>query len=783
MALNLSDITVFNSITNDLDDEKLDLVKAFSFIEYLNYSKTITEGINNFDDYENYLKKWNRVTEKNNVSFDEDVKKQYLVFLKDITLKFTTNEEKRYLSNIDFNSEEHLQIALPFYTRKIKQIILYYKNKRDTFSKEQRISKNKGSVNNIEEFVKTKIIDLFTGDDVPPDIASGVNVEDLQSTLTIQLEENYDTFNDYYDIDPSKEPEFYEAEKDRLTYFTSNTNYISANEFLDIDKAIIDVLNNKGITLTELGDFSPSVIFDEANDNLLDKFDYQDYQDTDRDNLKLLIHAELSKELLGTDFFYLSTDSQGNSLSGSLFESENKVFNILNTFNPTSLTIPSDSSTSERNVGFFFRPTNFSVLKMKGGYHKFLKENLEKDKVYIFPDPESYGNINGLSKTINENPFDFILNDNVYKNNSSSYGQRVPLKNNFDQSFYAYDSFEHKETEYLNLSSFDNTLNNFSNKGLIKNLDTDIYGNVFYTYVNDSFFTSGEVDIDITRYKNIFTGSNTLTTFIPKNSEKVSFKEKEKIIKDVFVKNISTNVFEPLTASFEVNFNKFKFNSQLFNELNTSIVDFSIFKNIFLVNTTNYSVIDSYLYNGNFISVNSNPLILSKIDSSEDISAISNFFIVDNKVNLVKISNAPDPLSSNNVFYYEILDYNIDTNYINFITSKTKNSLDFFRNNFNLSLDSKVKKIEKALLTYNKKLNLYNLAVQYLDLNENIYLHNLIYNIFNNELNIISNTLYSPNNYFNTSNFFTISSVAEDFSSTSLSGSITIDNTTGIITL
>lgn len=786
MALNLSDTTVYNSITNSLDDEKLDSLKVFSFIEFLNYSKLVTDDVQNFSLYEDYLKLWNKTTVQKNNSYDTDIKNQYLEFLREITLQYTTNEEKRYLSNIDFNDEESLQIALPFYAKKIKQIILYYKQKRDTFQKELRITKNKGSVNSIKDFVKTKIVDIFTGDDIPPNIISGLSLAELQNNVSIELEESYDIFNDYYDVDPTKEPGFYSATGDRQSYFTSNTNYISANEFLDLDKAIIEVINNKGITLTELGEFSPIVGVSSANESLLDNIDYIDYKKTDRDNLRLLLHAELSKKLLGTDYYYLSTDTQGNILSGILFESDNKVLNLLNTNNPTSLTIPSNISLNERNIGLYFKPTNFSILKMEGSFDKVLT-NLKKNNLYIFPDPQNYGNISGLTKTSYDNPFTFIQDDSSYKNISSSFGKRLPKKYTDNQGFFSYDTYEQKRTNYLNLSTFESSLSEITNKGVVHESFNDVYGNRFIEFVDDSSFIDDIVNIDINKNKNIFTGSNTLTTFTNSSETKKTLIEKRESFKDTYVYNVSTNTFQPLSTSFNSIFTKFKNNTELYDELNNKVLVFDIIDNIFYIKTKSYSVIDAYTYNGTFFNVNTRPFILKYSDTKTPLatllSNVSNHLYYKNKIFKAVVSLPPVTSDTYNIFYYEFIFYDINSNQVNYITSKNATPFTFFFDNFDLNIPSKVKEIRNIVLSHDDKTDLFTLVTNFIDLNENFYIHNVMFYILNNKIKIVDNSLYTPTNYYKTSNFYSLTSLEDEYILGSLSTTPTLDTETGVVIL
>ena len=57
-----SNVIVYNSITNTLNDEKFDSNQPFSFIEFLNYSRLLSNEVIQYTDYQVYLKKWNEVT-------------------------------------------------------------------------------------------------------------------------------------------------------------------------------------------------------------------------------------------------------------------------------------------------------------------------------------------------------------------------------------------------------------------------------------------------------------------------------------------------------------------------------------------------------------------------------------------------------------------------------------------------------------------------------------------------------------------------------------------------
>ncbi len=767
-----SEFEVLNSITNSKNDEKLDFNKPFSFIEFLNFTKTLDDELNNLKQYEIYIKKWNKIVEAKNSDFKTDIKDQYLNFFREISLKFTNAEEKRYLESIDFNNEENLTIAIPFYSRKIKEICLYFKDKRNTFSREFRELKNKGSVNSIEQYTKSKIIDLFEGDDIPPQASSILALSALQNNLEIEIEESYDVFNDYYDLDPNKLPEFYNTTLQRNDYFTSNVNDINPYVFLDFDQAIINFINEKGIKLTELGDFSPTITFDTTDLSLLDGTDFINYiNNGDRDNLKLILEAELAKNLIGTDYYFLSTNSNNEFLSGNLFESNNKVNNILNINYPSTLTIPSSSNEYERNVGLYFKPTNFSLIAMKGGYNITLKEELSADTLYIVPDPNSYGNISSLSKSPRKTPFDFVLKNDIYRNVSSSLGQKN-IKSDFtDQNFYSYNSFEQYRNNSNLLSTFSEPYASFVNKGIIENVNYDIFGNRFVEYINDTSYVQNLCTNDIVNDKTVFTNSNTLSNFFRKGSKK-DFLDKKLEIKDVFVQNISTNEYDHLNVAFNRVFEKYKKgDSLLYNDLLSGVKNINIYENIFSIDTTNFSLIDNFEYDGSFKPSTNTPLIIPVTLTDDNFTGVSNDYVVDNKIFKVVINLIPEFSATNDKFFYEFFSYNKNTFKEQPIRTRANTPQVYFESTFSLPLSSVPKRIRNTNLTFSSKINAFNLFVQYNDSNENVYLHNFTYKIFNNDISIISNALYAPNNYYNTNNFFT-TDLSSYFITTSLSGEI-----------
>ncbi|NBP04583.1 MAG: hypothetical protein EBU90_31775, partial [Proteobacteria bacterium] len=81
----------------------LDITNPFSFSDFLKYTdETYTPTTYN-DFYLFYINEWYKVKGETSVNQQAFVSQQYVELLKDISLNYTTNGEKRFLSNIDYN--------------------------------------------------------------------------------------------------------------------------------------------------------------------------------------------------------------------------------------------------------------------------------------------------------------------------------------------------------------------------------------------------------------------------------------------------------------------------------------------------------------------------------------------------------------------------------------------------------------------------------------------------------------------------------------------------------
>ena len=119
-----------NSIVNG-DQNPKDYDSPYSFLAFIQYRNYFNRDVNEeLKSYQHYINVW--ATKKKMKKSDERifVRDAYINLLREITLNFSTEEEKRFILNADFTDDSDLDIIIPFFIQKLKQISFYYKEKR-----------------------------------------------------------------------------------------------------------------------------------------------------------------------------------------------------------------------------------------------------------------------------------------------------------------------------------------------------------------------------------------------------------------------------------------------------------------------------------------------------------------------------------------------------------------------------------------------------------------------------------------------------------------------------
>ena len=736
--IKFTEYKVNNSITNTLTDRKFDIDKPFTFIEYLNYVKIIDNNdTENFVQYKKYLENWKLTDFDNNKDNSLNIKAIYLNFFNDLTLKYSTQEQRRFFNTIDLFDNGSLTKIIPFYRNKIVEILNYYRDKRNTFQRDLREKQGKGSNISVKDQIKNNIVNFFNSPDYTGETIT-------LSSLRVDMELGFDDYNDYFDINPAAVPA-------NETYLTNNIN---ENAFIDIDKALIQVLNDNNITITELNPYKLIVEFNEVNSNFLERNDFIDYKITNRnDTYRVLFEAELAENLVGTDYFYLST-TETKYVSGKLFEAKNKAKNLFNINFPSTLAKETLPTKHERSVGLFFNPTKFSILRVDGEYITKIKKELKDNFVYVFPDPAQYGDVVNLSNTKRDNPFNFFFDQSSYKNISSSSSRKTVKANERNHYFHSYQSVQNRRINITNDGTFPDSATNLTNYGSIDKIESDIYGNEYIQMIPNKGVIKNTEDKTIIQNKKIFKSGNTIDVSENRYGDIESLSglsDKIYSFKEIYIKDAVTKLLLPLSASnFHLIYDKFKFNTLLYNQLlNNKISDINVYENTISIDLRSFSIIDTFKYDGTYIEQTSSPLIIEKDNTG--VSFITPDCYHDNSIYKfnINLNNLNSP--NNNSFYFELFKYNTNKKIIEEISTRNNETSSYFFETFTFDNSIKIKKIDNSSLTFNSYDNSFLLTTTFIrenifDSSDSFCIHYLNFKIVNSKLIINKNNFYTNYN-------------------------------------
>ncbi len=435
-----------NSITNSnvLERNAIDIESPLSFSKFNSVVSYFFGGdVKAY--YDSYIKAWNAfANNKDNVN-KEDVLNRYKNFIKEIALSYSTIEEEDYLSKIDYDDPLDLEASIPFFTKKIKEISKYYENKREDVKnqpiKNKIVGTSLGLKNTIREFTLNYIENL-------PDAPIKYDLNNIRETLTVEIDEFFDTYPTYFDQEP-----------DEKIYDYKDFDY-GLEIFLKTDDVLIDeVFGEVSEELRELKELS----------NLFD------------------LKRRETEKYMGNDFFFLSTgDTSTNFLSGKLFESINPVKNFFNQNYPTTASTPNKKLKSIDEIGFF-KPQKSGIILLDGERTSFQIDTskLSPNSLYYFSDPLQSGNSDFLEIIVDT--------EGLGKNSTSGIAASEPSISKNDTTFHGYYSEPYLDNEQRYFQEI-------FNRGYVKDLKRDIYGNIYGLFSDDDNF---KLTIDTTTEKTV----------------------------------------------------------------------------------------------------------------------------------------------------------------------------------------------------------------------------------------------------------------------------------------
>ena len=473
--------SIVNSDKYNRDNAK-DVLTPFSFVDFINFLQTeyAPEKYSAF--YSLYLKDWYALQGGN----QEEQKQQYIVFyrefIQEIILHYTTQTEKDFLKKIDYSSPTDLDIAIPFYANKLTEVALFYRNKREDGKYVINRNKIRGSVLGVERAIFDVVYDFVNGSEDSL-LNTSTPLSGVIKDFGVGIHEFVDIYGDYFDLDRKGDGE------DGIRKAMYDNNLFDIDPDYYFDPEALKILRENSF-LSMIGDFTINPPEFSQNDitnicnpeeSILEELN----EAYTTGGLTLAEVYELKKKLIAKyvscDFYYLDA-STTPATSGILFEADQPTNNLLNLQTADIAAVQSNQQKILRDVGLFFKPDDIGIFKLNAVNSRFELDvdSIEPDKVYVFPDPEVYGNVgvNALSSYPYIHTFDY--RDNI-RNISSGVATGDPEITNKSLTFepYSVKQRETQELKTLNTLGYNLNFSDLDNKGAIRKMGYDCYGNEY----------------------------------------------------------------------------------------------------------------------------------------------------------------------------------------------------------------------------------------------------------------------------------------------------------------
>ena len=469
----LSDI---KSIINNYPYAK-DKQNVFTYIEFVKIFG-YQNDINTFlTTYKEYLTRWASI-KKQSITLDDSafVFSKLVDTLKSITLDYSSYEEQDFIANIDLTNKSHLKALTALYSRKIREITEFYRKKRNEAPLIVRKNSMKGSTKSIQEVIYEKVFDfIFSNRNVVK------SYKDIKRDLLVSIQTYIDTYSQYFDIPRQKEF----TDESRAEMLTANMNDVDYRMYLEIQLVVSQMLFSGNVMLEEIPliaqlgmDLSQSCVGDMlALKNTLLQNTTINQVDI---NEQIALKRRLYQKFLGCDLWYLYVDLQGNVKMDMLCKAYNPTGNLLNCGTPDTATIQSDSLELMSHIGLFFKPDKTSILKINAKDYTWTvdESKLIEDTVYIFPDPNKYGDIGNNKSSLYPLIMEYKLDWDI-KNLSSGEAKDDPMLWITDQGWASYYSKQDQDFKIYNNDNYEYAFTYLANQGYLFNYQKDIWGNQF----------------------------------------------------------------------------------------------------------------------------------------------------------------------------------------------------------------------------------------------------------------------------------------------------------------
>ena len=454
-----------------------DTDRVFTYIEFIKMFGYENDTNTFITVYKDYVTRWAAIKKQSiNISDDDFVMTKMVDILKSITLDYSSYEQQDFIAHIDLSNKSHIKALSALFSRKIRQITEFYRKKRNESVTVIRKNSMKGSKKSIEQIVYEKIFDfVFSNRNIFP------SYKNIKRDLMVSVENYVDTYSQYFDIPRHKEF----TDKSRAEMLSANMNDVDYRVYLEIELVISQILFSGNVYLQEIPlvaqvgvDLSQSCVGDmlALKNNLMANTQVNQVDLNEQVALK----RKLYEKFLGCDLWYMYVDLQGNITMDVLCKAKNPTGNLLNCGTADTATIQSSELKLLSQIGLFFKPEKTSILKVNAKDYTWTVDTdvIQNDTMYVFPDPNRYGDIGNNKSAYYPLLMQYKFNYDI-RNLSSGEAVNDPIKMITDQGWYSYYSKQDDDFKTIDNKNYEYIFTWLCNRGYISNYQQDIWGNHF----------------------------------------------------------------------------------------------------------------------------------------------------------------------------------------------------------------------------------------------------------------------------------------------------------------
>ena len=117
------------------------------------------------ESYETYIKEHSLVVITENVAVRNELKASYIAYLKRLSVFYKGDPEIKQLENLDFDDPIQLAGAIPIFAKKLKDVAIFAKRKREELKHKKLEFSTKGSELGLENSLRNFIVDDYSTED------------------------------------------------------------------------------------------------------------------------------------------------------------------------------------------------------------------------------------------------------------------------------------------------------------------------------------------------------------------------------------------------------------------------------------------------------------------------------------------------------------------------------------------------------------------------------------------------------------------------------------------